>query len=69
MALEGNALSETEVRTVIKLLASMDMTLGDIAVHMRCTRQAVASINRRHQIRYFSKRLGSWKARSPDFVT
>jgi hypothetical protein len=58
--MQGNALSQVEIRTIVSLLKSTDMALGDIAERMGCSRSAVASINRRFQIRMYAGQRSRW---------
>jgi hypothetical protein len=60
VAKQGCALQENEVRKIINLLASTDMSLLDIAQRTGCSRGAIAAINRRHRIRDYAGRRTSW---------
>jgi hypothetical protein len=60
MAKQGCALGEQEIRRIIHLLASTDMTLLDIAQRAGCSRGAIAAINRRHRVRDYAGRRTSW---------
>jgi hypothetical protein len=53
MAKEGRALSEQEVRTVVDLLSTSQMTVSDIAQRVRLSRDIVLEINRRFKVRDF----------------
>ena len=60
MARQGCALEEFEIRKIVYLLASTDMSLIDIAQRTGCSRSAIAAINRRHQVRQYSGQRTSW---------
>jgi hypothetical protein len=49
-----------EVRRIVSLLASTDMTIPEIAERVGCSRSAVVSINRRFQVRDYAGRRTSW---------
>ena len=61
MAKQGSPLSETELRRIIHLLNSTEMTISEIALRMGCSRSAVAAINRRFQIRDYAGLRSVWK--------
>ena len=61
MAKQGSPLSDTELRRIIHLLNSTDMTIGQIAQRMGCSRSAIASINRRYQVRDYAGLRSVWK--------
>jgi hypothetical protein len=42
------------------LLRESDMTLPEIADRMRCSRSAVAAVNRKFQIRLYEGRRSQW---------
>lgn len=60
MSVQGRPLSDDAVRRIVQLLSSTDMAIKDIAVRFSCSRSAVASINRRFQIRRYSGLRSSW---------
>ena len=61
MAKQGSPLSDTELRRIIQLLNTTDMTIGQIAQRMGCSRSAIASINRRFQVRDYAGLRSVWK--------
>jgi hypothetical protein len=63
MAIQGKAFSEVELHRIVYLLRSTEMTIGDIAERMRCSRSAIASINRRFQVREYAGLRSIWKNR------
>jgi hypothetical protein len=67
MAGRGNALHECQIRTVISLLATTDMTIAEIAQRMGCSRKTIVGVNRRFQVRQYSGWRSSW-AVSPLFA-
>ena len=60
MAGQGRSMREEQIRQVIRLLSSTEMTIGEIAERMSCCRSVVTSINRRHQVRDYKGRRSSW---------
>ena len=57
---QGRYFSEGEIKRIVTLLRDSDMTLPEIAGRMCCSRNAVASINRRFQIRLYEGRRSHW---------
>ena len=60
MARQGCAFDESEIRNIVRLLASTDMSLLDIARRAGCSRGAIAAINRRYQVREYAGHRTSW---------
>lgn len=60
MARQGKVFTEEEIRRIVHLLSTTDMALPDIALRMRCTRGAVASINRKYKIREYAGLRSTW---------
>jgi hypothetical protein len=60
MARQGRVFTDEEVRKIVWLLSSTDMTMKDIAVRMRCSHSAIAAINRKSQVRDYAGRRTSW---------
>ncbi len=60
MAVQGRYFSADEIGRIIHLLASTDMTILEIAERLSCSRSAIASINRKFQVRLYSGR-SSWR--------
>ena len=60
MAGQGCSMREEEIRQVIRLLSSTEMTIGEIAERMSCSRSTVISINRRFQVREYNGRRTRW---------
>ncbi len=58
---QGKYFSEDEMNRIILLLRESDLTLTEIAGRMRCSRSAVAAINRRVQIRVYAGRRSQWQ--------
>jgi hypothetical protein len=58
--MQGNALSQSEIRTIISLLKSTDMSIGDIAERMTCSRSAIAAVNRRFNVRDYAGQRSHW---------
>jgi DNA-binding CsgD family transcriptional regulator len=51
---KGQMFTEEQRQKIVWLLSSTELTTGEIAERMRCSRSAVASINRHHQIRDYA---------------
>jgi hypothetical protein len=60
MAGQGRIMCEQEVRQITHLLSSTDMTLGEIAERMSCSKGTVISINRKFQVREYNGLRSSW---------
>jgi hypothetical protein len=60
MAGQGRAMCASEVRQSTQLLSSTDMTLGEIAGRMSCSKGTVVSINRKFQVRDYNGLRSSW---------
>jgi hypothetical protein len=61
MAGQGNYMSEDEIKRVIYLLASTEMTMAEIAQRMSCHKSVVTAINRRHQVRAYNGLRSNWR--------
>jgi len=59
---KGVFFSEKEVNRIVWLLASTDMAIGEIAARMGCARSAIASINRKFQVRSYAGRRTTWES-------
>ena len=64
MAKQGCRLQETEIRTIMRLLNSTDMTISDIATRIGRSRAAVISINRRFRLRDYQGHRSTWAVTS-----
>ncbi len=64
MARNGYTLSEQEVREVIRLLSSTNLTFQEIAKRLRCGGSVVISINRKYQVREYGLKR-SWTLGHP----
>jgi hypothetical protein len=60
MAHQGRVLSEHQVRRIVSLLATTDMSIPDIALRMGCSRSAIVSVNRHHGIRNYNGHRSTW---------
>jgi hypothetical protein len=65
MARQGCALDEYQVGTILKLLATTEMSIPEIAQRIGCSRSAVGSINRKFQVRYYGGNRGKWILSTP----
>jgi len=57
---QGRYFTEGEIERIVMLLRGSDMSLPEIADRMRCSRNAIASINRKFQIRRYDGRRSQW---------
>jgi predicted transcriptional regulator len=67
MGSRGKALSENQVRRIISLLASTELTVPEIAERMGCSRSTVVSVNRFHGIRDYQGHRSVWVC-NPSFA-
>jgi len=66
---QGKYFSEHELNRIVMLLYDSDMSLTEIANRMECSRSAVASINRKFQIRVYAGRRSEWRINREDQAT
>jgi DNA-directed RNA polymerase specialized sigma24 family protein len=57
---QGRYFRAEELQRLIFLLRETELSLGDIAERMGCSKSAVAAINRRHQVREYNGRRTQW---------
>jgi hypothetical protein len=57
---QGRQFKPDEVKKIVWLLRETEMTLPEIATRMRCSRSAIASINRKYQVRDYDGRRTQW---------
>jgi len=57
---QGRHFSEGELKRIVMLLRESEMSLPEIADRMRCSRSAVASINRKFQVRLYGGHRSQW---------
>jgi predicted DNA-binding protein YlxM (UPF0122 family) len=57
---QGKYFSKDELNRIVMLLRDSDMTLPEIADRMRCSRSAVAAINRKFQVRVYGGKRSQW---------
>ena len=57
----GRPLTEYQVTRIVVLLTSTEMSFGEIAQRMECSRSTIASVNRKYAIRYYDGRRSQWK--------
>jgi hypothetical protein len=60
MGSRGKALSENQIRKIVSLLASTELTVPEIAERMGCSRSTVVSVNRFHGIRDYQGHRSFW---------
>ena len=58
---QGRYFTEGEIKRIVMLLRGSDMSLPEIADRMRCSRNAIATINRKFQIRRYDGRRSHWR--------
>jgi Homeodomain-like domain len=61
----GKALSENQIRKIVSLLASTELTVPEIAERMGCSRSTVVSVNRFHGVRDYQGHRSVWICTSP----
>jgi hypothetical protein len=59
---QGKHFSDSVLNQIIHLLSSSELTISEIAARMACSRSAVASVNRRFQVRDYHGLRSSWKS-------
>ena len=57
---QGRYFTPEELKRIVLLLHETDMTLSDIAARMRCSRSAVAAINRKFFVRDYEGKRSQW---------
>jgi len=57
---QGKYFSNDELKRIVMLLRESDMSLPAIADRMRCSRSAVAAINRKFQVRVYAGKRSQW---------
>jgi len=62
---QGRYFSEGELRRIVMLLRSSELSLPEIADRMNCSRSAIAAINRKFQIRLYEGRRSQWNVNGP----
>jgi transposase len=60
MAKQGCVLTEDETRKIVTLLATTEMSIGEIATRMKCSRSTVAAVNRRYRVRDYAGLRSRW---------
>jgi hypothetical protein len=61
MARQGKTFTEQEVRRILGLLSTTDMTIGEIATRMNCSRSAVGAVNRKFRVREYAGLRATWR--------
>jgi IS30 family transposase len=61
MAKQGSALSEYEIRRIVTLLTSTEMTIHEIATRMGCSPSTVVNVNRNYQVRQYAGARTQWR--------
>ena len=65
MGNRGKALSDIQVRKIVSLLASTELTVPEISERMGCSRSTVISVNRFHGVRDYQGHRSVWVCASP----
>jgi hypothetical protein len=60
MGSRGKALSVDQVRRIVSLLASTELTVPEIAERMGCSRSTVVTVNRCHGVRHYQGHRNVW---------
>jgi len=57
---KGHFFLDFEIRRIVWLLTSTDMSFADIAKRMSCSVSAINRVNRRMKVRHYAGRRTSW---------
>gem|GEM_PF-1575502 len=60
MGNRGKALSEDQIRRIVSLLASTELTVPEIAERMGCSRSTIVTVNRFHGVRDYQGHRSIW---------
>jgi len=60
MPKQGRVFTDEQLRRILNLLSTTDMSIPQIAERMQCSRSAVVSINRKYAIRDYAGRRSTW---------
>jgi hypothetical protein len=61
---QGKYFTKDELNRIVTLLRDSEMTLPEIADRMRCSRSAIAAINRKFQVRLYGGKRSQWSLNS-----
>jgi hypothetical protein len=61
MGRQGSNLPDVKIKTIIRLLASTEMQIPEIAERIGCSRSVIVSINRKHSVRLYEGKRNRWK--------
>ena len=65
MGSRGKALSEDQIRRIVSLLASTELTVPEIAERMGCSRSTIVTVNRFHGVRDYQGQRNAWVCGTP----
>jgi hypothetical protein len=65
MGNQGRALSDEQVRRILSLLASTELSVPEISERMGCSRSTVISLNRFHGVRDYQGHRSKWISAAP----
>jgi hypothetical protein len=57
---QGKSFSDQELIRITELLRDSELSLPQIAQRMRCSRSAIAAINRKFRVRIYEGRRSQW---------
>jgi hypothetical protein len=57
---QGKYFSKDELDRIVMLLRETEMTIPEIATRLRCSRSAVAAVNRKFQVRLYGGKRSQW---------
>jgi len=60
MAGQGVVRTEQEIQKIVALLSATDMTIGEIAQRMNCSKSVVVTVNRKFRVRDYAGLRSSW---------
>jgi hypothetical protein len=59
-------LQDAEIRKIVSLLFSTDMTVPEIAQRTGCSNSTILAINRKYEVREYSGRRNTWVVLMPE---
>jgi IS30 family transposase len=65
MGSRGKALSVDQVRKIVSLLASTELSVPEIAERMGCSRSTIVTVNRFHGVRDYQGHRSVWVCTAP----
>jgi hypothetical protein len=66
LAGRGNYLSDENIRQIVQLLSSTELTVSEIGERMSCSKSAILAINRKFKVRIYDGLRSRWSAGAPE---